>query len=215
MGYVFNAIKRPFADWSKLIIGILISIIPIVSFITMGYQIRCAKTASLKKLPKWDKFGQLFITGVLAVIILLIYTLPGIIIFGAALGTALFSFIPELQTTDLTSVLSSADIGFAAGIFMVLGIVFLGLGSLVGSSAMIKYSQRLKFKDAFSGETFRKAFSVKFFWTWVLVGIYGLFLAIILSWIPKLGVFDIGSSIRGFIYGITYMTALSMIYKKI
>ncbi len=215
MGYFLDAIKRPFTDWSKLLIGIIISIVPIVNFMAMGYEIRCAKTASLKKLPKWDKFGQLFISGVLSAIILLLYVLPGLIIFGAALGTAFISIIPELQNMDFANVISSLDLGFAAGIFMVLGLVLLILGGLVGSSGLIKYSQRLRFADAFSGEAFRKAFTGRFLWTWILVGIYGIVLSIIFSWIPVLGFVDLGGSIISFLHGVTYLTALSVIYKKL
>jgi magnesium-transporting ATPase (P-type) len=215
MEYFWNSIKRPFTDWKKLIIGIIISILPIVNFMAMGYQIRCAKTSSLMKLPKWDKFGQLFVTGLFSAVILLIYLLPGIIIFGAALGTALVSFVPELQNADLMNIMSSADVGVMAGIFMVIGLVLMILGSLIGSSAIIGYSQKLKFKDGFIKEVFRKAFTSKFFFTWVLVGIYGLILSLVLSFIPDWEFLNLGSSIRGFLYGVTYMTALGTIYKKL
>lgn len=215
MNYYWNAIKRPFTDWSKLLIGIIISIIPIVNFMAMGYQIRCAKTSSQMKLPKWDKFGQLFVSGVLSAVIILIYALPGLIIFGGALGTALASFIPELQTADLSNIMSSVNIGFAAGIFMVVGLVLMVLGGLVGSSGLIRYSQRLRFKDAFNKEVFRKAFTGRFFLTWVLIGIYGAALSIIFSILPNIGFLDLEGSISGFLYGVTYMTALGIIYKKL
>jgi hypothetical protein len=43
------SIKRPFSDFKKLLIGIVLSIIPIVNFIALGYQLNCAKTAMKKK----------------------------------------------------------------------------------------------------------------------------------------------------------------------
>ena len=55
MKHLIDAMRRPFTDFNKLLIGIIISIIPIVNFISIGYQFRCAKTAMTGKfaMPKW------------------------------------------------------------------------------------------------------------------------------------------------------------------
>jgi len=37
-----EAIKRPFSDVKKLLIGIVIQLIPIVNFMAIGYQLKCA-----------------------------------------------------------------------------------------------------------------------------------------------------------------------------
>ena len=219
MEHLKNAIKRPFTDFKKLIIGILLSILPVVNFMALGYQVRCAKTAG--KLPEWNKFGNLFVTGLLAGIIMLIYVLPGAIIFGVTLFAAVAASLPGLQelTSEggvelLTSALASINFGPLIGV-MLLGLVVLFLGGLFGASAVIRYSQRLNFSDGFSGEVFRKAFTGKFFWTWILAGIYGFILSLILSFIPSVGILDFGGSIKGFIYGVTYMSALGIIYKRV
>jgi len=219
MEHLFNAIKRPFTNFSKLLIGIIFSIIPIVNFIAIGYQIQCAKTAMSKKfmMPKWENFGKLFVTGVLGSVIVFIYSIPALVLLLLAVAT----FI-----SDPINFIASGGTGFNyetfAGsmtgpilVLLILGVVALALASLVGSSALINYSSSLKFKEGFRKTVWRKAFNGKFFGTWLLAGIYGFLIAIILGLIPTFGIIDIGDGIQGFIYGVTYMTALATIYKKL
>ena len=44
-----EAIKRPFTDLKILLIGIVLSIIPIVNWFTFGYFLECARTTGKKK----------------------------------------------------------------------------------------------------------------------------------------------------------------------
>ena len=219
MEHLFNAIKRPFTNFSKLLIGIMISIIPLVNFIAIGYQIKCAKTAMSNKfmMPKWENFGKLFVTGVLGSIIIFIYSIPGVILLLLAIAPFIvdpLNFIKSggagFDTTALANGLTGPIL-----VLVVFGTLALGLASLVGSSALINYSNRLKFKEGFNKIVWKKAFTGKFFGTWLLAGIYGFLIAIILGFIPLIGFIDIGDGIQSFIYGVTYLTALATIYKKL
>lgn len=77
-----EAIKRPFSDVKKLLIGIAIQLIPIVNFMVIGYQLKCARYAMNKKyeLPEWTEWKDLFINGLKVWIICIVYLLPGVII---------------------------------------------------------------------------------------------------------------------------------------
>lgn len=89
-----EAIKRPFSDWKKLGIGGLMYLIPLVNIITglfaYGYGLLCAKTAKEKKLPEWKNWGDLFVKGLLAAIIGIIYFIPAAIVGALVGGTAVY-----------------------------------------------------------------------------------------------------------------------------
>ena len=50
-----KAILRPFLDWNKFLIGVLLSMFPILDIFVKGYGLECGKSAMNKKykLPEW------------------------------------------------------------------------------------------------------------------------------------------------------------------
>lgn len=63
-------------DWfMKIILGSIISIVPIINFLSLGYFIRCIRCGwkGLLVLPDWDDWGDLFREGCTAFLVLLIY----------------------------------------------------------------------------------------------------------------------------------------------
>ena len=210
MGHLTEALKRPFGNFTKLIIGIVLNLLPIVNFLAYGYELRCANTAMKNKiqLPKWEKFGDLFVTGLLSFIIQFIYYLPGLILIGLSLAGSAFEMIKYFAQSGMMDpqyLFNEANIGL-----LVAGIILLFLGGWNGLSGLVRYSQNYKFGDGFGGEVWRKAFKWKFFGTIVAMLIYGAILTAILGYIPV-----VGNAISGFIFGITIMTAIGLIYKKL
>ena len=81
-----KAIKFPMDDpaWiKKVIIGAILSIIPIINFISFGYALELLKNVidSKEELPEWSGFGGKFVKGLVAVVIYIIYMLIPAIIF--------------------------------------------------------------------------------------------------------------------------------------
>jgi len=220
MNHLTNAIKRPFTDFGKLLIGIIFCLIPIVNFISIGYHFKCAKTAMTGKfvMPKWENFGNLFITGLLGSIISFVYMFPALVLLFLALATIVDNpseFIMVAgNNIDFNSLLIEKITGPVLVLFA-FGIILFALGGLLSSSAMINYSNKFKFEDGFKKLVWKKAFTGKFIWTWILAGVYGSLIAIILAFIPNISFFDISDGIQRFVYGVTYMTALATIYKKL
>lgn len=73
------------SNWvSKIIIGGIIAIIPIIGwFFVMGYVIAVARNViqgNPQPLPEWSDFGQLFIDGLYGLVIAFVYVLPIIIL---------------------------------------------------------------------------------------------------------------------------------------
>jgi hypothetical protein len=72
-------------EWlSKVIVGALISLIPVLGqMIAMGYMVNVGRNVIRRNpqpLPKWDDFGQFLVDGLYAFIIGLVYSLPIIIL---------------------------------------------------------------------------------------------------------------------------------------
>jgi hypothetical protein len=80
IGYVFEDQK-----WTnKLLIGMLVSIVPIVNFALLGWVIDLMRNVARRQpfpMPDWDTFGDKFIKGAILVVTGLIYALPVLSIF--------------------------------------------------------------------------------------------------------------------------------------
>ena len=201
-----KAIKRPFTDIKKLIIGFVLNIIPIVNFLVIGYQLECAKTAMKKnfKLPEWENWGDLFIIGLLGFIIVVIYFIPFLIVL-AILGISLLPFIAFGGRQPGISEFSN----FIGG-GIILTIVFV-IAMYLLPVALLSYVERLNFGDAFSfGKVFKKAFTSQYFISWFLLVIYGFIISVILSVIPF-----VGGALSGYIIGVTAMTVFGELYHSL
>jgi hypothetical protein len=79
IGFVFEDKK-----WTnKLLIGMLVSIVPIVNFALFGWVIDIMKNVSQRQaepLPDWDNFGDKFVKGAILFVASLIYSLPMLLI---------------------------------------------------------------------------------------------------------------------------------------
>ena len=84
IGYVFEDKK-----WTdKLLLGMLVSIVPIVNFALFGWIIDIMKNVSQRQaepLPAWDNFGDKFVKGLILFVVSLIYSLPALLITCPAL----------------------------------------------------------------------------------------------------------------------------------
>ncbi len=193
---LIKAIKRPFVDFNKLSIGVLFLIIPyvniITSFFVRGYRLEVAKTATSKKveMPKWEKFWDLFLRGLLSWIIGIIYLLPGIILILISVGSALYSIIQQYgaQGLNLNNPLSDQLIQNAllqnVGMIPVfaVGILVTILGAYLTPLAILKYADKYKFKSSFElGNVFKKAFTGKYFLAILAVVVYSFVLSLIVS----------------------------------
>jgi hypothetical protein len=90
IGYVFEDKK-----WTnKILLGILVSIIPIVNFAYLGYLTVIMKNVTEHQpepLPEWSNFGDKFVKGLILTLALLIYSLPALILLCP------FTFLPFLR----------------------------------------------------------------------------------------------------------------------
>ncbi len=80
VGYVFEDQK-----WAnKLLLGVLVSIVPIVNFALLGYLTIIMQNVSERKplpLPEWDNFADKFVRGAILFLAGLVYALPALLLF--------------------------------------------------------------------------------------------------------------------------------------
>jgi hypothetical protein len=79
VGYVFED-----ENWlTKVLVGGVIGLIPIVNLATIGYAVRTLQNVvegRERPLPAWDDFGDFFVKGLMVFIGVLIYSLPMILL---------------------------------------------------------------------------------------------------------------------------------------
>lgn len=225
-----KAIKRPFTDYKKLFIGIILLLIPFVNiitgFIVKGFQLECAKEVKKRKfqLPEWRFFKKHFIVGVLSFLISFIYLIPALIILVASAKNFILEIIqstefnPEMFISSLTSVETT---GLTAGILLMI------LTLYVVPIALMEFLNKYKFKDGFKiNIVLKKAFTGDYFKVALVILIYYIIVYIIFSILMSLFAFipseitiqvisAILSSIISFVIGITAFTLLGEVYPKL
>lgn len=73
---------------AKVLIGGLIALIPIVNFAVYGYVLKIAQNVAQgnpRPLPEWGDFGDHFMRGLHAFVIILVYEIPFIILYGLSI----------------------------------------------------------------------------------------------------------------------------------
>lgn len=192
--------KKPFTDVKKLLIGILLSIVPVINFFAMGYMLETAKR-SMKKdssLPEWTGWGDLFVKGLLSIVIEAIYFIPAAVVGMVILWPTMASAMPMMMQGQIPNFGEMiANMGS-----MALGLVLAGLLALFAAyaapSAIFHYLNS-GFSEAFKfGSVLKKAFSANYGMAWILFILYSMLLGSLLRFIPY-----VGSGAATFIAGIT------------
>lgn len=209
----FRAIKRPFQNTTTLIIGIIIGLIPIVGFLTLGFSLRAAK-ATLNgdnKLPKWNGWGDIIIKTIASIVISFVYSIPALLALILGLGSLIL-----IMFTNPTAFLASlAGAGVMSAILV--AIILFIIAFLFSPIGIIHYLKTGKFFKAFAlGEITKKVFTGKYIVAWLFSIAYFLVLAVvmaILSIVPIVGAL-VGTGIIYFLGNVTSVTVYAEAYKE-
>lgn len=100
-----RALRFPVAEqgsFVKIIVGAILSVIPIINFISLGYiyQLMSNIINERQEMPEWGNFGEKFVRGFMVLIIGFIYMLIPLIVGaitggGAALGEGWGYFLAD------------------------------------------------------------------------------------------------------------------------
>ena len=155
---VGTAVKRPFSNVKSLIMGMIFLIIPILNLAAIGYLLKCAKTASQGdySMPEWTDWGGLIVSGLLSIVIIFVYMIPGMIL--AVIGGVLSVM------GDIIGIIGLI-VSFLSFLFFVLGVYF-------GVIALIKYAIEGSVGSAFSvGAIIKKGLKLDYVVTLIVGGI--------------------------------------------
>jgi small-conductance mechanosensitive channel len=208
-----EALKKPFTDLGKLVLGIILSLIPIVNWIAQGFILECSgvgKSKPSKKMPEWKDLGDYFVKGFLSYVIMFIYMIPALIVFVIAIGFAVSSlfatYIGIMPEGFMTSMMAGGAGGEQIRQFfsqnwmlalptlitlaplIILGLILLLIAVYVSPIAVLNYLKNKNFSKAFDLHlVFKKAFTTNYIIVWIIAGIIMLVLKTVLAFIPWLG----------------------------
>lgn len=229
-----EAIKRPFTDLWKLVIGVILSIFPVVNWIAQGYIIEnsgLGRTRPAKKMPEWKELGYYFVKGFLFYVITFVYMIPALIVFMVAIGyaaaslaTAFIGILPQgffssLMAGQISNVEISQLISqhwmlilptiLALAPLLLFGLVLMVVGLYLSPMGVLNYIKTKNFGKAFDlGTVYRKTFNAEYLIAWIVSGlIFGL-IRTVLFFLPY-----IGQAIAFFVSGVIAYTLFGQIYR--
>lgn len=201
--------RKPFSDFRKLIIGIIVNIIPIVNLISYGYTLESSdikRGEQTDKMEEWEDFGGFFVKGLTAFIISLAYSIPALIVVIIAFAVALGPLFGQLVSMDPQRVQTMNPEEFfpifvpyllAALPLVVLFAILLLIATFIAPVAVLRYIKTDIFSEAFNFKEITKyIFTGNYILAWLLVLVLNIALVGILSNIPF-----VGTAIASFITG--------------
>jgi len=224
-----DAIKKPFTDLGKLVIGIIVSLIPIVNLVARGFALECSgvgKNRSSKTMPEWKGIWEYFVKGLVSAVIAFFYMLPAILVFTAmliyALGSmaALGMMMPNLGMSAVSGQYLSGWIAqnfaqmmpalMAMVPLLLLGIVLLLVGVYAYPIGVLNYLSTKSFAKAFDMKIVKvNLLNGNYFMAWQISGLVAVGVSIVLSFIPVLG-----SAAASFISGVITWDLYGQAFRK-
>jgi len=202
-----KTLQKPFSDINKFIIGVVLSIIPIVNAtIVQGYAIECSGLGKNKsgKLPEWKELGDLFVKGLLAVIIGLVYMLPASVFFMVGMRGLITGFMKE-GWSAIFSYLPAAVPMF------IIGAILWSIAAYLTPMAVLNYIKNRSLSKAFAfNEVFHKCFNTKYLVAFIVVCVVLVIATTVLFLIPFIGL-----AIANFVVTVFAYTVFGEVYKEV
>ena len=214
-----EAIRKPFTDFGKLAIGIILGLIPVINWIAQGFILECSgvgKYKYSKKMPEWKDAWYYFVKGLASYIIAFAYAIPAIIVFAvtavyaagslASLGITMPSWgsAPSVIPGEVFRAWITQNWVQVMSIFLttapmiVLGVALLVAGLYFYPVGVLNYLKTKNFGKAFDLNAVKNtSMSGRYFWAWIVSGLIAIAVGAVASVIPV-----IGSAVAFFISGV-------------
>jgi hypothetical protein len=200
-----KSFSYPFDDkqWvSKMGLGALISLVPILNFAMTGYMIAIVRNLMndvQEPLPTWDDLGKKFMDGLMLVLAGLVYALPIFILSCLPLSVMTIPAIIASGNSDFQDV-ANAVTGAGGVLFAAMSCLFVVYGlvlSVIFPAIYVNYAKEGTFASCFK---LREVFNLigknagTFFTAWgislvagLVVGLVAGIVTAVLGWIPCFG----------------------------
>ena len=231
-----KALKRPFSDTRKFLVGTILGMIPIVNLTVIGYTLNSTGLAknngNRDGLPEWTNFVELFMKGLGTVAIGIIMLLPaGLILlgtFGSVITSPALSMIfggVPMDTWNNYAAGQMTDIQmedwfaqnwtefipvFTKAVpLLLLGGLLAALAFYILPAAILGWVKEDRFSAAFSWETLKKTMTLDYLVNWLIVGYLGGVLTSLLGWVPFLS-----TGITMYVSGVFSYTVFAVLYER-
>lgn len=156
------ALRRPFGI--RALPGLVIMLIPIIEFFTMGYKMACARTAMSQNydLPRWRNWKRLFVFGGTARVIQGIWLIPA-----AIFVLLLFLKLRVTTTPNLQMIYEIKNLFVYLITCAVIAAIFM-------PASVMNYVAEARFKAAFSFSMLKRMFSKAYFIGWLAASLYAI-----------------------------------------
>lgn len=136
----------------KVAIGGLVSAVPILNFASLGYMLKVAQNVaqgSTQPLPEWNEFGDHFMRGLYAFVIMLVYFIPYILV------AVIFSCITAAAGGTGDNNGAQAAVGLLGCLLVPVYLVVAFACLLFGYAGLARYASTNTLSEAFKfGEVF-------------------------------------------------------------
>jgi hypothetical protein len=200
-----KSFSYPFEDkqWvSKMGLGAVISLVPILNFAMTGYMIQIVRNLMndvVEPLPNWDDLGKKFMDGLMLVLAGLVYALPIIVLSCLPLSVMTIPAIIASGNSDFQDVANTIT-GAGGVLFAAMSCLFVIYGlvlSVIFPAIYVNYAKEGTFASCFQ---LREIFNIigknaaAFFTAWgmslvagLVVGVISSIVTGVLGWIPCVG----------------------------
>lgn len=190
------------AHWvSKLALGALISLVPILNLAIVGYMvgiIRNVANHASEPLPNWDDLGEKFRDGLILTAAGLVYVIPVLVLVWVPLGMLAASGVLSQSSSQRQLAPYVGGVGGALlGCVMLFLVLYALALSVIRPLIMILFSRDGTFASCFRLREVGRILQLRpgpFFATWLAVILAALaialivgFINLVLGWIPCLG----------------------------
>ena len=183
--------------WTRWILLILLTCIPVVNFITsfivLGYLVKIYKGGDIA--PELEGYGEMFINGIIFFIIQFVYVFIPIILMIAGVFFAGTGVLALLAGSEGEAAVAGVAIGAASGmtglLLILVGIVLAIIFGLIAVIAGIRFAKTERFGEGFNfGEilaTVKKVGLGHYILSYIVFLLVGFIIALILGLIPFIG----------------------------
>jgi len=231
-----EALKRPFSDLKKALIGVLLGSIPLVNLTVIGYTLVSSGFTKEKvekdSLPEWNNYSDLFMKGLVAALIGFLLFLPNSLVLFGAFGTVASSPVvsqmlggisPETWTRIFEGQITDMQMEdwfaqnwtqivpllLSATPYLILGSTLALLAAYVMPVIILAWLKEDNIGAGFRWEVVNKTASMDYLVNWVAVAIVGMIVSALFSRIPLLG-----TGITMYVTGVFSYTVFAEIYES-
>jgi hypothetical protein len=231
-----GALRKLFSDWKKLLIGVLLSIFPIIRWLAKGYMFEntgLGKHKKMKTLPEWKDWQRLFINGFAGTVIAFLYIVPALLVLIIGVGMSFLawadSFVQTAAYVGLTDLIVEGapaqqimptvvnawplllpSLVTLAPMLIVALLLWIGASYLL-PAGILNFLNTGRMEDAFQfGEISKVAMTKPYLIVWLVVSLSAALAIYSLTWIPL-----IGWASAYFLVGVFGFTLFGEVYKEV